>query len=90
MLSTLSTRQSAGFPRSAQFGERSKGLRCNAYFHVNSGVRPLPPPTFPLHPEMNMTMADLKEKNVTELSRFARSLETPEARGFRLRVTQPF
>jgi hypothetical protein len=39
---------------------------------------------------MNMTMADLKEKNVTELSRFARSLETPEARGFRLRVTQPF
>src|ERR1700683_3979503 len=52
MLSLLSTSQSAGFPRSAQFGERSReGLRRNAYFHVNSGVRPLSPPAFPLHPD---------------------------------------
>jgi hypothetical protein len=39
---------------------------------------------------MNVTMADLKEKNITELSRIARSLEITGARGFRLRVTQPF
>jgi hypothetical protein len=31
----------------------------------------------------NMTIAELKEKNITELSRIARSLETPGASGLR-------
>ena len=43
----------------------------------------LQPPTFPLHPQVNMTIAELKEKNITELSRIARSLEIPGASGLR-------
>jgi hypothetical protein len=48
MLSMLSTSQSAGFLRSAQFGERLReGLRCNVYSHLNSGVRPLRSSSYP-------------------------------------------
>jgi transcription termination factor Rho len=40
----------------------------------------------PLHPallQVNMTIAELKEKNITELSRIARTLEIPGASGLR-------
>ena len=35
------------------------------------------------HPEVNMTITELKEKNITELSRIARNLEISGAGGFR-------
>jgi len=37
----------------------------------------------PSHPQVNMTIAELKEKNITELSRIARTLEIPGASGLR-------
>jgi transcription termination factor Rho len=46
----------------------------------------LPPPEYHLkHPalQVNMTIAELKEKNITELSRIARTLEIPGASGLR-------
>src|SRR5215469_16141253 len=43
----------------------------------------LPPPAFPLPPQGNLTVRELKEKNITELSRIARSLEIPGSSGLR-------
>ncbi len=47
----------------------------------------LPPPysyrTNPAFVQVNMTIAELKEKNITELSRIARSLEIPGTSGLR-------
>ena len=60
-------------------------LRYNVYSYLNSLVRLSDPPAthIPLHPQVNMTIAELKEKNITELSRIARSLEIPGASGLR-------
>ena len=50
-----------------------------------SGALP-PPHLYPPNPtfvQVNMTIAELKEKNITELSRIARSLEIPGTSGLR-------
>jgi transcription termination factor Rho len=47
---------------------------------------PLRTPTDPSHPafaQVNMTIAELKEKNITELTRIARTLEIPGTSGLR-------
>ena len=41
------------------------------------------PPSHPFPPQVTMTIAELKEKNITELSRIARTLEIPGASGLR-------
>jgi transcription termination factor Rho len=57
----------------------------NVYPVFSSGE--LPPPnthrTNPAIAQVNMTIAELKEKNITELSRIARTLEIPGASGLR-------
>src|SRR5260370_29495751 len=43
----------------------------------------LSPTSIPPVSQVNMTIAELKEKNITELSRIARTLEIPGASGLR-------
>src|SRR3984957_12944944 len=52
---------------------------------ISSGAIPAPHslPTHPIHLQVNMTIAELKEKNITELSRIARTLEIPGTSGLR-------
>ncbi len=61
------------------------GCSCEVLFGF-SLWSPSPSVSRPKHPtfmQVNMTIAELKEKNITELSRIARSLEIPGTSGLR-------